>query len=107
MSGLLGSLCWVWGMQKYTCWGTIGQAYQALGIVFGGLGTSPLYVYPSVNLPNPQEEDFLGLMSLIFWTLTLIAFVKYVLIVIRADDRGEGLYTIHIAGLDMPLISPL
>jgi KUP system potassium uptake protein len=93
-------------MQKYTCWGTIGQAYQALGIVFGGLGTSPLYVYPSVNLSNPQEEDFLGLMSLIFWTLTLIAFVKYVLIVIRADDRGEGLYTIHIAGLDMPLISP-
>jgi K+ transporter len=46
-------------------------------------------------------------MSLIFWTLTLIAFVKYVLIVVQADDRGEGLYMIHIAGLDMPLISPL
>lgn len=99
---------WVRGMQKCTTWGTLFLAYQTLGIVFGGLGTSPLYVWPSINLSNPKEEDFLGVMSLIFWTFTLIALVKYVFIVIQADDHGEGLYNLHHVGLlEMSFIFPL
>jgi K+ transporter len=99
---------WVRGMQKCTTWGTLFLAYQTLGIVFGGLGTSPLYVWPSINLSNPKEEDFLGVMSLIFWTFTLIALVKYVFIVIQADDHGEGLYNLyHVGLLEMSFIFPL
>lgn len=44
----------------------------------------------SVNFKDPTEEDFLGILSLIFWTLTLIPLIKYVFIVLRADDHGEG-----------------
>lgn len=65
-------------------------AYQSLGIVYGDLGTSPLYVFSSLVLPDADETDFLGVLSLIFWTLTVMSLVKYVLIVLRADDHGEG-----------------
>ncbi|CAL5005809.1 unnamed protein product [Urochloa decumbens] len=65
-------------------------AYKTLGVVFGGLVTSPLYVYPSMNLTNPTEEDYLGLYSIMFWTLTLIGVVKYICIALNADDHGEG-----------------
>jgi K+ transporter len=76
--------------QDFT-WLQIGVlSYQSLGIVYGDLGTSPLYVYSSVKLPNPGEDDFLGLLSLILWTLTLIGLIKYTFIVLRADDHGEG-----------------
>ncbi|XP_072977228.1 probable potassium transporter 17 isoform X3 [Typha angustifolia] len=65
-------------------------AYKTLGIVFGGLVTSPLYVYPSMNLESPKEEDYLGIYSIMFWTLTLIGVVKYVCIALNADDHGEA-----------------
>ncbi|KAL6858801.1 hypothetical protein ACP4OV_017803 [Aristida adscensionis] len=65
-------------------------AYKTLGVVFGGLVTSPLYVYPSMNLTNPTEEDYLGIYSIMFWTLTLIGVVKYICIALNADDHGEG-----------------
>ncbi|KAI8009221.1 Potassium transporter 26 [Camellia lanceoleosa] len=69
---------------------TLLLAYQSLGIVYGDLGTSPLYVFSSIRLSNPGEEDLLGIFSLIFWTITWIALIKYVFIVLRADDHGEG-----------------
>uniref|UniRef100_R7WG78 Potassium transporter n=1 Tax=Aegilops tauschii TaxID=37682 RepID=R7WG78_AEGTA len=69
---------------------TLLLSFQSLGIVYGDLGTSPLYVFPSVVLPGAGERDFLGILSLILWTLTLMSLVKYVLIVLRADDHGEG-----------------
>nr|BAO53206.1 potassium transporter [Cryptomeria japonica] len=69
---------------------TILLAYQTLGVVYGDLGTSPLYTYSSIAIENPEEKDLLGILSMIFWTLTMIALVKYVFIVIRADDHGEG-----------------
>ncbi|CAL0324825.1 unnamed protein product [Lupinus luteus] len=69
---------------------TLILAYRTLGVVFGGLVTSPLYVYPSMNLKSPTEADFLGIYSIIFWTLTLIGLVKYANIAIKADDNGEG-----------------
>lgn len=52
--------------------------------------TSPLYVYSSMPLKSPTEEDYLGIYSIMFWTLTLIGLVKYANIAIKADDHGEG-----------------
>ncbi|KAI5002623.1 hypothetical protein ZWY2020_027273 [Hordeum vulgare] len=77
-------------MQVFTVSQTLLLSFQSLGIVYGDLGTSPLYVFPSVVLPGAGERDFLGILSLILWTLTLMSLVKYVLIVLRADDHGEG-----------------
>ncbi|XVF59930.1 hypothetical protein PTKIN_Ptkin08bG0001100 [Pterospermum kingtungense] len=69
-------------------------AYQSLGVVYGDLSTSPLYVYKSTfigKLQNHQnEEAMFGAFSLIFWTLTLIPLLKYVFILLSADDNGEG-----------------
>ncbi|KAL8139978.1 hypothetical protein V2J09_005999 [Rumex salicifolius] len=69
-------------------------AYQSLGVVYGDMGTSPLYVFTSAftgKLSNHQNEEAVyGLLSLIFWTLTLIPLLKYVFIVLSADDNGEG-----------------
>ncbi|PKA53932.1 putative potassium transporter 17 [Apostasia shenzhenica] len=65
-------------------------AYETLGVVFGGLATSPLYVYPSMKLVSPTEDDYLGIYGIMFWTLTLIGVVKYVCIALNSDDNGEG-----------------
>ncbi|PHT39637.1 Potassium transporter 4 [Capsicum baccatum] len=69
-------------------------AYQSLGVVYGDLSTSPLYVFNSIfveKLPHYQTpETIFGAFSLIFWTITLIPLLKYVLIVLSADDNGEG-----------------
>ena len=64
----------------------------ALGIVFGDLGTSPLYVMKAIVKGGKEFNELLiyGSMSLIFWTLTLQTTIKYVLITMRADNRGEG-----------------
>ncbi|XP_058108447.1 probable potassium transporter 17 [Magnolia sinica] len=76
--------------KKTDRWKTLFLAYKTLGVVFGGLVTSPLYVYPSMNLKSPNEDDYLGIYSIMFWTLTLIGVVKYVGIALSADDQGEG-----------------
>jgi KUP system potassium uptake protein len=65
-------------------------AYQATGVIYGDIGTSPLYVYSSTFTANPSYDDLLGVLSLIIWTLTLMVSVKYIIIVLRADDEGEG-----------------
>ncbi|KAH9303016.1 hypothetical protein KI387_014599, partial [Taxus chinensis] len=70
--------------------GTLLLAYQTLGVVYGDLGTSPLYTFSSISIQNPEEKDLLGILSMVFWTLTMIALIKYVFIVITADDHGEG-----------------
>lgn len=74
----------------YGTWETLILAYQTLGVVYGDLGTSPLYVFSSIQYPLTTADDFLEVLSLIFWTLTLVALIKYVFIVLRADDHGEG-----------------
>ncbi|PIA63086.1 hypothetical protein AQUCO_00200839v1 [Aquilegia coerulea] len=71
-------------------WRNVFLAYKTLGVVFGGLVTSPLYVYPSMHLTSPSEDDYLGIYSIMFWTLTLIGVVKYCCIALKADDQGEG-----------------
>jgi len=71
----------------------------ALGIIYGDIGTSPLYVFSAIiNGRVISEELILGGISCIFWTLTLQTTVKYVILTLRADNRGEGgifsLYTL-------------
>jgi KUP system potassium uptake protein len=66
------------------------MAYQATGVIYGDIGTSPLYVYSSTFTDNPSYDDLLGALSLIIWTLTLIVSIKYIFIVLFADDEGQG-----------------
>jgi KUP system potassium uptake protein len=66
----------------------------ALGVVYGDIGTSPLYAFrecfaPEHHLP-PTPENILSVLSLIFWALTLIISIEYLCFVMRADNRGEG-----------------
>jgi len=69
-------------------------AAAALGIVFGDIGTSPLYAMrESFTVPHALPIDrphVLGILSLLFWSLTCIVSVKYVIVMMRADNRGEG-----------------
>ena len=65
-----------------------------LGIVYGDIGTSPLYAFKAslehFGGAHIAYADILGILSLVFWSLILIVTVKYVLLVMRADNRGEG-----------------
>lgn len=62
-----------------------------LGIIYGDIGTSPLYVMTAINGKGPIDEEVVrGALSLVFWTLTLQTTIKYVLITLRADNKGEG-----------------
>jgi len=67
-------------------------ALAALGVVFGDIGTSPLYAYQMAvgSLAHPDRNALLGVASLIIWSLLLIVTFKYVLVVMRADYHGEG-----------------
>jgi KUP system potassium uptake protein len=63
----------------------------SLGIIYGDIGTSPLYVFKAIIGTNKISETLvLGGVSLIFWTLTLQTTLKYVVITLRADNKGEG-----------------
>src|SRR5918994_3623682 len=66
----------------------------ALGIVYGDIGTSPLYAVRESFLPSHglavTPQNILGVLSLIFWSLILVISVKYLVFVLRADNRGEG-----------------
>src|SRR5512140_3036301 len=69
-------------------------ALGALGVVYGDIGTSPLYALKEcVTLPHgvgPSAENIFGLLSLVFWSITLVVSVKYIAYVMRADNNGEG-----------------
>jgi KUP system potassium uptake protein len=63
----------------------------ALGIIYGDIGTSPLYVFNAIiNGRTITDELIIGSLSCIIWTITLQTTVKYVLLVLKADNRGEG-----------------
>ena len=66
-------------------------AFQSMGIVYGDIGTSPMYVFASTFTEGiKHNDDILGVLSLIFYTVTLIPFFKYVFVVLRANDNGDG-----------------
>src|SRR5688572_6808087 len=66
----------------------------AIGVVFGDIGTSPLYTMKEAFSPHyglvPDHPTVLGILSLVFWSLVLVITVKYVLVIMRADNDGEG-----------------
>lgn len=75
--------------------GIAGLSLAALGVVYGDIGTSPLYalreaLHSAARAGTLGPQHVLGLLSLISWTLFLIVTVKYVLILLRADNEGEG-----------------
>ncbi|CAN6924453.1 unnamed protein product, partial [Brassica oleracea] len=72
--------------------GTIGIAFQTLGVVYGDMGTSPLYVFSDVfsKVPIRSEVDVLGALSLVIYTIAVIPLAKYVFVVLKANDNGEG-----------------
>jgi KUP system potassium uptake protein len=69
-------------------------ALTALGVVFGDIGTSPLYAFQvaliGVGHPVPTAPEIIGIVSLILWALTVMVSLKYVVFVLRADNDGEG-----------------
>ncbi len=69
-----------------------GLALGAIGVVFGDIGTSPLYALKEVFLSGLKidEPHVLGVLSLVFWTLTLVVTTKYAIFIMRADNKGEG-----------------
>jgi KUP system potassium uptake protein len=66
----------------------------AIGVVFGDIGTSPLYTLKEAFSPhyglNSDHDTVLGVLSLAFWALILVVSLKYVTIIMRADNEGEG-----------------
>ena len=72
----------------------LGLALGALGVVYGDIGTSPLYAlreaFHSEHAVPVNHDNILGLLSLVFWALIIIISIKYLLFVMRADNRGEG-----------------
>lgn len=68
------------------------MGFQTLGVVYGDMGTSPLYVFSDVfsKVPIKSDVDVLGTLSLVIYTIALIPLVKYVFVVLKANDNGEG-----------------
>ncbi|MDE2591974.1 MAG: KUP/HAK/KT family potassium transporter [Actinomycetales bacterium] len=63
----------------------------ALGVVYGDIGTSPIYAFnESVHAGGYSRAEILGVLSLVFWTLMAVVTIKYLTVVLRADNRGEG-----------------
>mgnify|MGYP002576365802 CR=1 FL=1 len=72
-----------------------GMLLVTLGVVYGDIGTSPMYTMKSIVASNGgtgtvSEDMILGALSLVIWTMTLVTTVKYVLIAMRADNHNEG-----------------
>ncbi|MCB9412511.1 MAG: KUP/HAK/KT family potassium transporter [Actinobacteria bacterium] len=94
-------------------------ALGAIGVVFGDIGTSVLYTFEEVfagpHRIDPEPERVLAAVSMIFWTLTLIVSVKYVLVVMRAANNGEGgimaltalITRLHLSKRSLALLSAL
>ena len=72
----------------------LGLTLGALGVVYGDIGTSPLYAFQEIfNGPHalsPSEPHVLGALSLVFWSVLIVVSLKYVVLVLRADNKGEG-----------------
>src|SRR4051812_27380587 len=70
------------------------MAVGAIGIVFGDIGTSPIYAFRETfaghHTLRPDQLHIFGVLSLIFWSMMIIVTIKYVMIIMRADNKGEG-----------------
>ena len=74
--------------------GLFGLTVGAIGVVFGDIGTSPLYTIKEAFSPHygltPDHATVLGILSLVFWALMIVITLKYVTVIMRADNEGEG-----------------
>jgi KUP system potassium uptake protein len=74
--------------------GFAGLSVAALGVVFGDIGTSPVYTFRECFSPDYRVSlshgNVLGVLSMLFWVLVIVVAIKYVLVIMRADNRGEG-----------------
>ena len=74
--------------------GIVKLAVGAVGIVFGDIGTSPIYAFRETfkghHTLTGGELEILGVLSLIFWSMMIVVTIKYVTIIMRADNKGEG-----------------
>ncbi|KAI0854295.1 potassium transporter [Daldinia vernicosa] len=80
------------GRKKQVFKGTalLWLSYQSIGVIYGDIGTSPLYVFSSTFTSQPSYDDLLQVLSVVLWSLTIMVTLKYVLIVLHADNQGEG-----------------
>lgn len=71
-----------------------GLVIASLGVVFGDIGTSPLYTlkvcFSSTDGLQPTHQNVLGVLSLVFWAIMIVISIKYVMFIMRADNKGEG-----------------
>ena len=85
----------------------------AIGVVFGDIGTSPLYTLKEAFGEKyglqPDPGNVLGILSLVFWAMMLVVTLKYVMVILRADNRGEGgiLALMAVVQRSLPIASPL
>ncbi len=75
--------------------GTAALALSAIGVVYGDIGTSPIYalretVRAAAHGRTPTEAEIIGALSIIMWAITIIVTIKYAIFVLRADNKGEG-----------------
>ena len=82
------------GAHRATRWGSLALSLGALGVVYGDIGTSPLYtvqlIFSGDHPMAPSPLRVYGALSLIFWALALVVTLKYVLLILRVDNGGEG-----------------
>ncbi|KAJ7953643.1 Potassium transporter family protein [Quillaja saponaria] len=78
--------------EDISMWRILALAFQTLGVVYGDMGTSPLYVFADVfsKVPIQSDVDVLGALSLVMYTIALVPLAKYVFVVLKANDNGEG-----------------
>ncbi len=73
---------------------SLGLALGALGVVYGDIGTSPLYTikecFHGIHAIETSPANILGVLSLVLWSLTIVVSIKYIIFMMRADNRGEG-----------------
>src|SRR5436190_19429601 len=82
------------GAHRATRWGSLALSLGALGVVYGDIGTSPLYtiqlIFHGDHPMAPSPLHVYGALSLVFWALALVVTLKYVLLILRVDNGGEG-----------------
>ncbi len=82
------------GQEKQSRTEVLPVALAAMGVVFGDIGTSPLYtmkeVFGGSHAVPVTPDNVLGILSLVFWALTIVVSLKYIMYIMRADNRGEG-----------------
>lgn len=73
---------------------TLPLMVGAMGVVYGDIGTSPLYAmketFGGIHAVAPELDNVFGILSLIFWALVIVVSLKYVAFIMRADNKGEG-----------------